>query len=100
MAFTKTELKLVSGSLACYVGGTGEPVLFFHNAGRAPFAGDRDADLVLQALDSDLSRLRRHVPARQYTLDVRSRRSRGRNHRHRNQAALASPKAIPNSSRR
>ena len=33
MAFTKTELKLGSGSLPCYVGGTGEPVLFFHSAG-------------------------------------------------------------------
>ena len=35
MAFIKTELKLGSGNLPCYVGGTGEPVLFFHTAGGA-----------------------------------------------------------------
>jgi pimeloyl-ACP methyl ester carboxylesterase len=33
MSFTKTELSLKSGTIACHVGGSGRPVLFLHSAG-------------------------------------------------------------------
>nr|ART40306.1 K499 [uncultured bacterium] len=33
MAFTKTDLKLKSGTIPCYVGGAGRPVLCLHSAG-------------------------------------------------------------------
>jgi pimeloyl-ACP methyl ester carboxylesterase len=33
MSFTKTELKLKSGTIACHVGGNGRPVLCLHSAG-------------------------------------------------------------------
>jgi pimeloyl-ACP methyl ester carboxylesterase len=33
MTFTKSELKLPSGTLTCHVGGTGRPVLYLHSAG-------------------------------------------------------------------
>jgi len=33
MAFTRTELKLKSGTIACHVGGSGRPIVYLHSAG-------------------------------------------------------------------